>query len=112
MLLKLIKTPIDGGRTAGVVFDDALRQHRLIDDELANEVDEAVDAVEIGQDSVRIAVQSIWIGVVLSVLLMVVAAFGVIPAAVGAGIQEVVDLVCILNALRALRGRGDRPRAR
>jgi cation transport ATPase len=34
---------------------------------------------------------------------MIIAAFGIIPAAIGAGIQEAVDLVCILNALRALR---------
>nr|WP_228508173.1 heavy metal translocating P-type ATPase [Herbiconiux sp. VKM Ac-1786] len=79
---------------------------------LVDDLSKTVDAVVIGQDSVRIALQSIWIGVVLSVLLMVIAATGVIPAAVGAGIQEAVDLVCILNALRALRGRGDRSRAR
>ncbi|SKA99659.1 ATPase, P-type (transporting), HAD superfamily, subfamily IC/heavy metal translocating P-type ATPase [Agreia bicolorata] len=69
---------------------------------LVDDLAKAVDAVAIGQDSVRIALQSIWIGIVLSVVLMLVAAFGVIPAAVGAGIQEAVDLICILNALRAL----------
>jgi len=37
---------------------------------------------------------------------MLVAAFGVIPAVVGALLQEVVDLVAILNGLRA-RGRAD-----
>lgn len=79
---------------------------------LVDDLSKTVDAVSIGQDSVRIALQSIWIGVVLSVVLMVIAAFGVIPAAVGAGIQELVDLVCILNALRALRARGGRPRGR
>ncbi len=79
---------------------------------LVDDLSKTVDAVAIGQDSVRIALQSIWIGVVLSVLLMIVASFGLIPAAVGAGIQEAVDLVCILNALRALRGRGGRSRAR
>ncbi len=73
---------------------------------LVDDLSKTVDAIAIGQDSVRIALQSIWIGVVLSVVLMGVAAFGVIPAAVGAGIQELVDLVCILNALRALRGPG------
>jgi len=39
--------------------------------------------VHIGQDTVRIALQSIWIGIVLSVVLMVIAAFGLIPATVG-----------------------------
>ncbi|WP_290804649.1 heavy metal translocating P-type ATPase [Herbiconiux sp.] len=70
---------------------------------LVDDLSRAASAVAIGQDSVRIAVQSIWIGIALSGALMVIAAFGVIPAAVGAGIQEVVDLICILNALRALR---------
>ena len=39
--------------------------------------------------------------------LMLVAAFGVIPATVGALLQEVVDLVTILAALRAIGGRRD-----
>ncbi|MFG6444824.1 heavy metal translocating P-type ATPase [Microbacterium sp. P07] len=70
---------------------------------LVDDLSRAAAAVSIGKDSVRIALQSIWIGIVLSIALMLVAAFGVIPAAVGAGTQEVVDLICILNALRALR---------
>jgi heavy metal translocating P-type ATPase len=60
-------------------------------------------AVRIGQDTVRIALQSIWLGIALSIGLMLIAAFGVIPATLGAGIQEVVDLATILNALRAIR---------
>jgi len=36
--------------------------------------------------------------------LMLIAATGVIPAIIGALSQEVVDLVTILNALRALTG--------
>ncbi|MCS5724145.1 heavy metal translocating P-type ATPase [Herbiconiux sp. CPCC 203407] len=79
---------------------------------LVDDLHKVVDVVRIGQDSVRIALQSIWIGVGLSLILMVVAAFGHIPAVLGAGIQELVDLVCIFNALRALRDpaghRGDR----
>ena len=63
-------------------------------------------AVQISQRTIRIAVQSIGIGIGLSVVLMVLAAFGTIPAIVGAGLQEVVDLVTILNALRALSGPG------
>jgi heavy metal translocating P-type ATPase len=62
-------------------------------------------AVRIGQDTVRIALQSIWLGIALSIGLMLIAAFGVIPATLGAGIQEVVDLATILNALRSIRPR-------
>jgi cation transport ATPase len=58
--------------------------------------------IVIGRETVRIALQSIWLGIALSLGLMVVAATGVIPATVGAGLQEIVDLVTILNALRAI----------
>ncbi|HET9348753.1 MAG TPA: hypothetical protein VFO13_06400, partial [Arthrobacter sp.] len=46
--------------------------------------------------------QSIWIGIGLSVALMIAAAAGYIPAIAGALTQELVDLATILNALRAL----------
>jgi heavy metal translocating P-type ATPase len=59
-------------------------------------------AVAIGQRTVRVALQSIWLGMALSVLLMFVAATGALPAIVGALTQEAVDLVTILNALRAV----------
>ena len=72
---------------------------------LVDDLSRVARAVDIGADTVRIALQSIWIGIALSVGLMIVAAFGFIPAAVGAGIQELVDLATILNALRAVRDR-------
>lgn len=59
-------------------------------------------AIEIGQQTIRIALQSIWIGISLSLILMILATFGLIPAVVGAGFQEVIDVVAIVNALRAL----------
>lgn len=62
-------------------------------------------AIEIGQQTIRIATQSIWIGIVLSLVLMVLAVFGFIPAVVGAGFQELIDAATILNALRALGGK-------
>ena len=79
---------------------------------LVDDISLIARAVEIGRDTVNIALQSIWLGIALSLGLMVVAAFGLIPATVGAGIQEVVDLVTILNALRALRRREPRGRPR
>ena len=51
--------------------------------------------------TVAVAMQSIGIGVALSLILMVVAAFGAIPALLGAWLQEAVDLASILWALRA-----------
>lgn len=58
-------------------------------------------AIAIGRHTMRIALQSIWVGIGISIGLMLVAATGVIPAVVGAGLQEVVDVVVIFNALRA-----------
>ncbi|PIJ11616.1 cobalt ABC transporter ATP-binding protein [Leucobacter sp. OLJS4] len=63
------------------------------------------DAVRIGRDTVRIAMQSIWLCIVMSVALMLVAAFGFLPALLGAWLQEVVDLAAILGALRAIAPR-------
>lgn len=65
-------------------------------------------AVRIGKDTVRIALQSIWLGIIISVGLMLVAAFGFLPALLGAWLQEVVDLVTILGALRAVGPRSER----
>ena len=74
---------------------------------LVDDISRTAKAVEIGRDTVRIALQSIWLGIIVSVALMIVAAFGVIPATVGALLQEVVDLATILAALRAIGGRLD-----
>ena len=74
---------------------------------LVDDISRTAKAVEIGRDTVRIALQSIWLGIVVSVGLMIVAAFGVIPATAGAVLQEFVDLATILAALRAIGGRRD-----
>ena len=65
-------------------------------------------AIRIGKDTVRIALQSIWLGIIISVALMIVAAFGFLPALLGAWLQELVDLVAILGALRAIGPRSER----
>jgi cation transport ATPase len=55
----------------------------------------------------RIARQSVIAGVVVSLALMIVASTGVIPALAGALAQEAVDIVTILNGLRAARASRD-----
>jgi P-type E1-E2 ATPase len=70
---------------------------------LLDRLDRVVHGVSTAKRSVRIALQSIAIGISLSLILMVIAAFGVIPAIVGALLQEAVDLASILNSLRATR---------
>ena len=67
-------------------------------------LDRLADAMDIARWSRRIAVQSAVIGMGLSLLAMVIAAFGWLPPAAGALLQEGIDVAVILNALRALRG--------
>lgn len=58
-------------------------------------------AIEIGKHTLHIARQSIFVGLGVSSLMMVVAAFGYIPPTFGAVLQEMLDVGVILNALRA-----------
>ena len=69
----------------------------------SDDIGRVADVAHVSKRTVSIALQSIWMGIVISVGLMLVAAFGYLPAVVGALLQEVVDLVAILSALRALR---------
>ncbi|MDF2561054.1 MAG: cobalt transporter ATP-binding protein [Microbacterium sp.] len=71
---------------------------------LVDSLAKLVDAVSIGRHTLRVALTAIWIGIGLSVGLMIVAMTGLIPAVVGALVQELVDLATILYALRALSG--------
>ena len=79
---------------------------------MTDDVGKVVQALDIGRHTYRVALTAIWIGVLLSLGLMGIAAFGHIPAVVGALTQELVDLACILYALRALRGGPTRPELR
>ncbi|TPW65399.1 heavy metal translocating P-type ATPase, partial [Schumannella sp. 10F1B-5-1] len=51
---------------------------------LVDDIGRVADAVEIGRRTVAVALQSIWVGIAVSIGLMVVASFGVIPATLGA----------------------------
>ncbi|WP_018214697.1 heavy metal translocating P-type ATPase [Salinispora vitiensis] len=64
------------------------------------------DAVEIARYARRIAVQSATVGMGLAVLAMFAAALGRVPPVAGAFLQEGIDVLVILNALRALLGPG------
>jgi len=70
---------------------------------LRDSLDAVADAIHIGRYTRRVALAAIWIGITLSLGLMLIATTGVIPAVVGALTQEVVDLAAVLYALRALR---------
>lgn len=68
---------------------------------LVDDLTKVADAIAIGQRMLHIAKQSIFIGIGLSFTLMIIAANGLIPPALGAMLQEVIDIAVILNALRA-----------
>jgi cation transport ATPase len=70
---------------------------------LADDPARIIDCIDISRRTMRIARQSIWAGLGLSAAGMIAALFGHIVPVVGAGIQELVDLAVILNALRASR---------
>lgn len=57
----------------------------------------------LGRGTMKIAWQSIGIGVGLSIILMFFGAFGAMSAFAGAWMQELVDVACIVWALRAAR---------
>ena len=70
---------------------------------LADDPSRIIDAIEISRRTMRIARQSIWAGLGISAAGMTAALLGHVSPVAGAGIQELVDLAVILNALRASR---------
>jgi heavy metal translocating P-type ATPase len=67
---------------------------------MVDDVTKVGDGIAIGQRMMHIAKQSIFFGMGGSLVLMAVASFGYIQPAAGAIMQEVLDIVVILNALR------------
>jgi len=68
---------------------------------LPNELYRVADTLRIGRHTVKIAMQSIGIGITASIILMLIAATGRLPAVGGAWLQELVDVIAILWALKA-----------
>ncbi|MBP2097890.1 heavy metal translocating P-type ATPase [Enterococcus rivorum] len=68
---------------------------------LKDDLEKVSKAIKISKDTMRITKQSVLIGIAICTILMLIASFGVIPALVGAVLQEVVDTVSILSSLRA-----------
>jgi hypothetical protein len=77
---------------------------------LADRLDRVADAILIAQRSRRIAVESIIAGMSLSALAMLAATVGWLAPVPAAILQEVIDVIVILNALRALGPAGGRVR--
>lgn len=71
---------------------------------LVDDVTRVGTAIAISQRMLRITKQSIFFGMGGSIIMMVIASFGYIVPAQGAILQEILDIVVILNALRARGG--------
>jgi P-type E1-E2 ATPase len=69
----------------------------------ADRLDRVGDARSLAHRSRRIAWQSVIAGMAMSLAAMGLAAAGLLPAVWGAILQEGIDVIVILNALRALR---------
>jgi heavy metal translocating P-type ATPase len=79
---------------------------------VVDQLDRLAEAMRIAHRSRGIAVQSVLVGMGLSGGGMVLGALGWLPVVAGAIVQEVIDVVVILNALRALSpGRAAKQRA-
>ena len=65
-------------------------------------IDALADAILIAQRSKRIALQAVLLGMGLSLVAMVAAAAGLLPPAAGAVLQELIDVLAIGVALRAV----------
>jgi heavy metal translocating P-type ATPase len=70
---------------------------------LLDRLDPLLPALQIARRARTIALQSVVAGLGLSICGMIVAAFGYLTPVEGAVIQEVIDVMVILNALRVLR---------
>lgn len=70
---------------------------------LVDRLDRLAEAMQIARRSRSIALQSVLAGMGASFAAMAVAAFGYLVPLGGAVLQEVIDVVVILNALRALK---------
>lgn len=68
---------------------------------LKDDLSKVAQAIKISQDTLRVAKQSVLAGLLICLILMLIASTGVIPTLLGAMLQEVVDTVSILSALRA-----------
>lgn len=70
-----------------------------------NNIYAVANAVSVAKHTKRVMVQAVMLGIGLAVISMIAAAFGLIPAVLGAMMQEMIDVVSILWALTALKGK-------
>lgn len=70
-----------------------------------NNIAAVANAVSVAKHTKRVMIQSVLLGIGLAIVSMILAAFGFIPAVIGAMMQEIIDVISITWALTALRSR-------
>jgi P-type E1-E2 ATPase len=71
---------------------------------LGGDLEQVWQALVVARQTVRVAIQGILLGIGLSMLAMIATALGFLPPPAGAVLQEGIDVLVIVNALRATRG--------
>jgi len=71
---------------------------------LGGEVHQVWQALAIARQTIRVATQGVWLGLGLSVVAMMAASAGYLAPLIGALLQEGIEVLVIVNALRATRG--------
>lgn len=71
---------------------------------LGGDFTSVLQSINIAKRTIKIALQSIGWGIGLSIVGMLIAAFGLIVPLIGAIIQELIDVSVIVNSLRASKG--------
>ena len=72
---------------------------------LRNDLNLVPESIKISRETMKVAKEAVLIGIFISIALMLIASTGVLPAIIGALLQEVIDTVSILYALKALKDR-------
>lgn len=83
------------GNTAASESADAV----ILQDNLAK----VASVIKISKDTLRIAKEAVLIGITLSIIAMLLASTGRIPTIAGAFLQEIIDVISMLWALRAYK---------
>lgn len=72
---------------------------------LRNDLNLVPESIKISRETMKVAKEAVLIGIFICIALMLIASTGILPAIIGALLQEVIDTVSILYALKALKDR-------
>ena len=72
---------------------------------LRNDLNLVPESIKISRETMKVAKEAVLIGIFICIALMLIASTGILPAIIGALLQEVIDTVPILYALKALKDR-------